>query len=122
VVKTCQDDSRLHRAKFCEAVCDLRGRFLGFFGERVLPPHTWAYGLWDEPASLREWQAENCRLKWQSTAEGRQFAFTDASCLSPRSPMLSIGGGSVLLARSTGRYEVVWSGLVPGLEHVRLSG
>ena len=98
----------------------MRGPLLSFLGDRELPAHTWAYGLWDEPASLRDWQADACALEWpflvESTAVGRQFVFTDGSCLSPRSPVLSISGGSVILAKNTGKYEVVWSGLVPGLE------
>ena len=115
------DDSRLHRAKFCEAVSELRNPFLALLGDRVLPEHTWAYGLWDESSVLREWQADTCALDWplelESSVVGRQFVFTDGSCLSPRTPMLSIiAGGSVILTRSTSQYEVVWSGLVPGLD------
>ena len=108
-----QDDSRLHRAKFCEVVADLRGPLLSFLGDRELPAHTWAYGLWDEPASLRDWQADACALEWpflvESPAVGRQFVFTDGSCLSPRSPVLSISGGSVILAKTRGSTR--WFGL-----------
>ena len=114
------DDSRLHRAKFCEAVADLRAPFLASLGARDLPEHTWAYGLWDEPSALRVWQADTCGLGWplevESSVGSRQFVFTDGSCLSPRNPMLSIAGGSVILAHSNGQYEVVWSGLLPGLD------
>ena len=108
-----QDDSRLHRAKFCEVVADLRGPLLSFLRDRELPAHTWAYGLWDEPASLRDWQADACALEWpflvESTAVGRQFVFTDGSCLSPRSPVLSISGGSAILAKNTGKVHEAFS-------------
>ena len=115
-----QDDSRLHRAQHCQAVQDLRAPFLAMLGSRVLPAHTWAYGLWDEPAGLRDWQADTCQLAWPfvpvSTSRERHFLFTDGSCLSPRDSKLSISGGAVVLAFPTGQYEVVWSGLVPGLD------
>ena len=64
-----QDGSRLHRAKFCEVVADLRGPLLSFLGDRELPAHTWAYGLWGEPASLRDWQADACALEWPFLVE-----------------------------------------------------
>ena len=61
-----------------------------------------------------------CEIAWPpdlvSTAGDRQFVFSDGSCLSPRNPRLSVAGGAVILAHRTGRYEVVWAGLVPGLE------
>ena len=114
------DDSRLHRVKFCEAVQHLRRPFLSFSNGRSLPDHTWAFGLWDEPSGLRSWQASMCEIAWPpdlvSTAGDRQFVFSDGSCLSPRNPRLSVAGGAVILAHRTGRYEVVWAGLVPGLE------
>ena len=46
----------------------------------------------------------------------RQCVFTDGRCLSPRTPMLTVAGGSVILARSPGPCEVVWSGFVRGLD------
>eukprot|EP00435_Cladocopium_sp_Y103_P013817 s2319_g3.t1 len=114
------DDSRLHRVKFCEAVQHLRKPFLAFLNGRILPDHTWAFGLWDEPSELRSWQASLCAVEWPpdfvSIGEDRMFVFSDGSCLSPRNPRLSLAGGAVILAHRTGGYELVWSGIVPGLE------
>ena len=114
-----EEDSRLHRARDCEAVADLRGPFLELLGGRSLPPHTWAYGLWDELPVLREWQAESCCLDWPflvtSSCLERKFVFCDGSCLSPRFPRLAIAGGAVVLANSSGTHDLVWAGLLPGL-------
>eukprot|EP00435_Cladocopium_sp_Y103_P053188 s103_g17.t1 len=114
------DDSRLHRVKFCEAVQCLRAPFLACLDQRTLPDHTWAYGLWDEPPEARKWQASMCEIGWPpdfvSSVGERQFVFTDGSCLSPRNPRLSVAGGAVILAHRFGGYDVVWAGLVPGLE------
>eukprot|EP00435_Cladocopium_sp_Y103_P008435 s1164_g2.t1 len=120
------DDSRLHRVKFCEAVQSLRRPFMDFLDQRALPDHTWAFGLWDEPSEVRDWQASMCEIDWPfdlvSTTTARQFVFSDGSCLSPRNPRLSVAGGAVILAHSNGNYEVVWSGLVPGLEQSSYRG
>ena len=125
VSRTCplcgMDDSRLHRVKHCEAVQALRRPFLAFLNGRSLPDHTWAYGIWDEPSGLRYWQGSLCEIAWPqvivSSVRTRQFVFSDGSCLSPRNPKLSLAGGAVILAHPSGQYDVVWSGVVPGLEH-----
>eukprot|EP00435_Cladocopium_sp_Y103_P020844 s1782_g5.t1 len=114
-----EPDSRLHRAKFCVAGGELRAPLLRSLGGQALPDHTWAYGLWDEIAGLREWQAHLCSLRLPlvvtSSCEDRQFVFTDGSCLFPTKPKLRLSGGAVILA-SPGAYQVVWSGIVPGLD------
>ena len=114
-----EEDSRLHRVRDCVAVADVRGPFLELLGGRSLPPHTWAYGLWDELPVLREWQAESCCLDWPflvtSSCLERRFVFCDGSCLSPRCPKLAIAGGAVVLANPNGTHDLVWAGLLPGL-------
>jgi ribonuclease HI len=114
-----EPDSRLHRAKYCVAGGELRASLLKELDGQSLPDHTWAYGIWDETVGLRDWQAQLCGLElpqvFTSSCEARQFVFTDGSCLFPTKPKLSLSGGAVILA-SPGAYQVVWAGIVPGLD------
>lgn len=114
-----EPDSRLHRAKYCVAGGALRASLLKELDGQSLPDHTWAYGIWDETVGLRDWQAQLCGLElpqvFTSSCEARQFVFTDGSCLFPTKPKLRLSGGAVILA-SPGAYQVVWAGIVPGLD------
>ena len=114
-----EPDSRLHRAKFCVAGADLRAALLKELDGQTLPDHTWAYGIWDETIGLRDWQATLCGVEWPqlviSSSVSRQFVFTDGSCLFPTKPKLRLAGSAVILA-SPGSYQVVWTGIVPGLD------
>ena len=112
-------NSRLHRAKYCVAGGELRASLLKELDGQPLPDHTWAYGIWDEIVGLRDWQAQLCGLElpqvFTSSCEARQFVFTDGSCLFPTKPKLRLSGGAVILA-GPGAYQVVWAGIVPGLD------
>ena len=65
-----------------------------------------------------------CHSAWTAIREEKRVRrpLSEAMCLhrwemlSPRTPMLTVAGGSVILARSPGPCEVVWSGLVRGLD------
>eukprot|EP00438_Fugacium_kawagutii_P001772 Skav227149 [mRNA] locus=scaffold133:634232:636690:+ [translate_table: standard] len=112
-------DSRLHRARDCPQLATLRGPLLRLLNGRELPDHTWAFGLWDEPPSLRDWQAYLTDIPFPVVQRGESHdwvcLFSDGSCLAPTKRHLRLAGGSVIRAHTNGSYEVLWQGLVPGL-------
>lgn len=84
----------------------------------MLPDHTWAHGLWEEPPSWRQWQAhlDSLQLPEPDRVDCPESVvlYSDGSCLNPRCPHSALASGAVIHASPDGSYSVVWAGQLPG--------
>lgn len=95
-------DSRVHRVRDCPQTASARHILLRYLDGRTLPEFTWAFGLWDiRRAFPDEWVC----------------LFSDGSCIAPSNKQFRLSGGAVIRARNSMSYDVLWSGILPGIAH-----
>lgn len=113
-----QPDTRLHRMLQCPRVQGWLSHFpLLRSNQDVLPDHTWAHGLWEEPPLWRAWQAhlDSLQLPEPTRHDVAEAAilYSDGSCLRPRCAHAALSAAAVIQAAADGAYTVVWSGPLP---------
>eukprot|EP00438_Fugacium_kawagutii_P002523 Skav234520 [mRNA] locus=scaffold2407:20176:21504:- [translate_table: standard] len=112
-------DGRFDRTDECPRALAMRATFPVLEAAwSWLPPHTRAFGLWDELLTLRLWQAEldsrSPAFPQRSSESEQVVLYTDGSCLHPKDPQCRVASFAVLQALPDGQLGAVHSGPLPG--------
>eukprot|EP00438_Fugacium_kawagutii_P016812 Skav203771 [mRNA] locus=scaffold206:191880:212068:+ [translate_table: standard] len=114
-----QEDTRLHRLMHCPRVQTWLHSFpLLVHNLDVLPEHTWAHGLWDEPPLWRAWQAHLDSFTLPDIVRSEDaspaYLYSDGTCSRPKCRHASLAASAVIKADPSGAFTIVWTGRLPG--------
>ena len=115
-------DSRAHRLEDCRYVDHVRRQFPNLMSRwGSLPDHLRHFGLFEEPESLRDWQACLDRIPWpffpRSSCEDTVMIYTDGGCLFPRWSHLRLASYASIVLLPSGGFSILAQGLLPGSCH-----